>query len=102
MQEDTDGKQHFSKLIIINGVNSRELSVVIYPNPSTDGNLHITFNDASAKDLHLTENSGRTTRLVRHLTCRQYSLQNIRSDLYFLTIVHPSTGETFTRRIVVQ
>ncbi|RZS66917.1 T9SS type A sorting domain-containing protein [Pseudobacter ginsenosidimutans] len=102
MQEDIDGRQSFSKLIIINGSNSSGLSVVIYPNPSTDGNLHITFSDASPKDLLLTDNSGKAIRSVRSLTGSQYSLQNLRTGLYFLSIKHPSSGETITRKIVVK
>lgn len=102
MQEDIDGRQNFSKLIIINGSISDGLSVVIYPNPSTDGNLRITFSDASPKDLLLTDNSGKAIRSVRSLTGSQYSLQNLRTGFYFLTIKHPSSGETITRKIVVK
>ena len=102
LQEDLDGRQSFSKLIIIDGSNSSPFSVVIYPNPSTDGNLHITFSDASPKDLQLTDNSGRTVRTVRNLPGNQYSLQNLRTGLYFLSIKHPSSGETITRKIVVK
>lgn len=102
MQEDIDGKQSFSKLILINGHNSTGLSVIIYPNPSTDGNLQITFSDTKSKDLQLTDNSGKTMRTVRNLSASQYSLQNLRSGLYFLTIRCPLSGETITRKIVVQ
>jgi hypothetical protein len=102
MQEDIDGRQSFSKLILINERNSSGLTVIIYPNPSTDGNLQITFSDAMSKDLQLTDNSGKTVRTVKNLSTSQYSLQNLRNGLYFLTIRCPSSGETITRKIVVQ
>jgi hypothetical protein len=102
VQEDIDGRQSTSKLILINERNNTSLSVVIYPNPSTDGNLHITFSNAGSKDLQLTDNSGKTVRTVRNLPASQYSLQNLRSGLYFLTIRCSSSGETITRKIVVQ
>lgn len=102
MQEDIDGRQSFSKLVLISAGNSSELSVIIYPNPSPDGNINLSFSDASPKDLQLTDNSGRTIRSVRNLSASQYSLRDIRSGLYFLSIVHPSTGATITRKIVVK
>ncbi|MGN6417325.1 MAG: T9SS type A sorting domain-containing protein [Pseudobacter sp.] len=102
LQRDIDGRQSFSKVIIINALNNTALSVLIYPNPSTDGNCSISFNDAASKDLLLTDNSGKTIQTVRNLSASQYSLQRLRSGLYFLTIRHQSTGETITRKIVVK
>ncbi|MBO9635645.1 MAG: hypothetical protein J7578_21255, partial [Chitinophagaceae bacterium] len=56
MQEDIDGRQSFSKLVLISAGNSSELSVIIYPNPSPDGNINLSFSDASPKELQLTDN----------------------------------------------
>lgn len=102
MQEDIDGRQNFSKIVLINSSANAAFSVLIYPNPSANGNINITFSDGSVKDLQLTDNSGRTVRTVKNLSSNQYSLTNIRSGLYFLSIVHPSSGETITRKIVVK
>lgn len=101
-QEDLDGRQSYSKLILIKGNSATGQSVVIYPNPSTDGNVNITFSDASIKDLQLTDNNGKTVRAVRNLSASQFSLPNLRRGLYFLTINYRSSGETITRKIVVQ
>lgn len=102
LQRDIDGRQSFSKVIIINALNNTALTVLIYPIPSTDGNCNISFNDAAPKDLLLTDNSGKTIQTVRNLSASQCSLQKLRSGLYFLTIRHQSTGEAITRKIVVK
>lgn len=102
LQTDIDGRKNFSHVIIINGLNNTSLSVLIYPNPSTDGNCSISFNDAASKDLLLTDNAGKTMTTVRNLSASRFSLPKLRSGLYFLTIRHQVSGEVITRKIVVR
>lgn len=102
LQKDIDGRQSFSKVIIINAINNNSLAVHIYPNPSTDGNCSISFNDAGPKDLLLADNTGKTMVTVRNLSASQYCLPKLRSGLYILTIRHQLSGEAITRKIVVK
>lgn len=101
-QVDLDGRKTLSRIVIVKGNTSAGLAVLIYPNPSSDGNVNLSFNDASAKDLQLTDNSGRQLQSVRNLSTNQYTLHIPQAGLYFLNIRHQTTGETITRKIMVK
>lgn len=101
-QVDLDGRRSLSKVVIVKGNTSAGLAVLIYPNPSLDGNVNMSFNDASAKDITVTDGSGRQIQTVRSLSANQFTLRNLKTGLYFLNIKHQTTGETITRKIMVK
>lgn len=101
-QVDFDGKQTISQIVLVKGTNSEGIAVLLYPNPSPDGNLTLSFGSTDRKDIQLTDGSGRIIKMQSGITASQYRLTGLKSGMYFLKILQPSTGESRTEKIIVR
>ena len=101
-QKDADGKLSLSNIIIVKGSKGAGLSMLIFPNPSPDGKVNMTFGDAMTKDIQVTDNSGKVVQQRKSVSSSQVTLTGLRSGMYFLSVTVQSTGESTTRKIVVQ
>jgi hypothetical protein len=83
-QVDTDGRYHFSNIVIVKGLNQK---LTVFPNPSYNGSIrllmetdgeprNILIRDATGKTVRSFTNSNSSELLVDHLAAGYYTVQS--------------------------
>ena len=75
--------------------------IILYPNPSLDGNLKVVFEDMSGtRDVSLTDMNGRLIRQWAGITKNNLEINNITSGYYSLRVINRETGEQSVEKVV--
>jgi hypothetical protein len=100
-QVDIDGKAKFSEVRAVRG-EEQNTKMIIYPNPSRDGNFNIVFEDRSGtRDVALLDITGRVVRQWLNVTGNTIQADNIRPGIYSVRVFIRETGfESFEKLIV--
>ena len=97
---DLDGSSKFSETRSVRG-EGQAGKIILYPNPSLDGNLKVVFEDMSGtRDVSLTDMSGRLIRQWAGITNNNLEINNITSGYYSLRVVNRETGEQSVEKVV--
>jgi Secretion system C-terminal sorting domain len=100
-QVDFDDKSKYSEIRSVRGENQIS-NIIVYPNPSFDGKVNVSFADASViRDISLIDMNGRIINQWKSFTTNQLSIGNLTPGLYSLRVVIPETGEQIVEKIVV-
>ncbi|HSB94441.1 MAG TPA: T9SS type A sorting domain-containing protein [Flavitalea sp.] len=99
VQVDFDGHRALSTIAVVSGKKGTGTTVLIYPNPSVNGNSTIVFNNSDQKDLYITDMSGRIIRTASNLSGNSYQLNGLKSGLYILKIINQHSNEIITEKI---
>ncbi|OSZ76976.1 hypothetical protein CAP36_11125 [Chitinophagaceae bacterium IBVUCB2] len=99
-QMDLDGKFKYSEVRLINGIKER-VSILTYPNPSSDGNVTVIFGSDDKKEIALSDISGRLVQKWSGYNNQQLKLTGLRSGTYILQVTDPVSMEKEIRKIVV-
>lgn len=100
-QIDIDAKSKYSEIRAVRG-DGQVGSIIVYPNPSSDGKVNIVFEDFNVRrDISVTDMSGRTVKQMRSVTNNNITIENLTPGMYSLRIVVPSTGEQTVEKIIV-
>ena len=101
-QIDFDNRSKYSEIRSVRG-ESQIGQVIVYPNPSIDGRVNVSFVDASGirRDVSVADMSGRTLRQWRGITNNNLQIENLQPGMYTLRVVVPTTGEQTVTKIVV-
>lgn len=100
-QIDRDGRAKFSDVRAIRGVDQLG-QVLVFPNPSSNGNINISFNSGS--DVRMVTLSDATGRVVGQWNNNQANLiqvENLVPGMYQVRVANKSTGEVATQRVIV-
>jgi hypothetical protein len=97
---DLDGSSKFSDIRSVRG-EGQAGKIILYPNPSLDGNLKVVFEDMSGtRDVSLTDMSGRLIRQWAGITNNNLEINNITSGYYSLRVINRETGEQSVEKVV--
>lgn len=100
-QVDFDNKSKFSEIRTVRG-ESQIGKIIVYPNPTFDGKVNVSFEDANViRDISLIDMNGRIINQWKAFTTNQLSIGNLTPGLYTLRVVLPETGEQIVEKIVV-
>jgi hypothetical protein len=100
-QVDLDAKSRFSDIRAVRG-EGQAGKTTVFPNPSFTGRVSIVFDDViAARDVMLSDMSGRILRQWKAVTNNNIQLENLKPGMYSLKIVIPETGEQSVEKIIV-
>jgi hypothetical protein len=100
-QVDFDNKSKYSEVRSVRG-EAQMGSIIVYPNPSMDGKIYVSFEDALiTREVSLVDMSGRIIRQWKKIANNNISIDNLTPGLYTLRVFIPATGEQQVQKIVV-
>ncbi len=100
-QVDFDNKSKFTEIRTVRG-DGQIGKIIVYPNPSFDGKVKVSFEDASAiRDVSLIDMSGRVLNQWKSLVNNNITIENLVPGMYTLKVLVPATGEQTVEKIVV-
>jgi hypothetical protein len=100
-QVDFDSKSKFTEIRIVRG-ESQIGKIVVYPNPTFNGKVSVSFEDASQqRDVSLMDMGGRVLKQWKALTNNNITIEDLTPGMYALKVVIPDTGEQNVMKIVV-
>lgn len=100
-QVDFDNKSKYSEIRTVRG-ESQIGKIIVYPNPTFDGKVNVSFEDATViRDISLIDMNGRILNQWKAFATNQLSIGNLTPGLYTLRVVLPETGEQLVEKIVV-
>lgn len=100
LQVDLDGKTTYSPVVSVMGETPKS-SVVVYPNPAVGGNVNLVFADTWAKDILVSDLSGRMVQQYRNVTAGSYKINGLKTGFYTVQITNTKTGEKTIQKIIV-
>jgi hypothetical protein len=99
-QVDLDNKSKYSEIRTVRGQEQLG-QVIVYPNPSIDGTVNVSFEDATPKDVTVADMSGRIVKQMKGVTSNNITITNLTPGMYTLRAVDPATGAQNVAKIVV-
>jgi hypothetical protein len=101
-QIDLNGKSTLSIIRTVRGDGQKGLTV-IYPNPSNDGRINITFEDVNTiRDVSIIDINGRTIKLWKGITNNNITVENLLPGFYSVKITDTETGLQVVEKFVVK
>ncbi len=100
-QVDLDGKFALSDIRAVRG-EGQIGKTIIFPNPTSNGNVTIVFEDANVKrDVSIFDMTGKTIKQWRSVTNNNLQVENLLPGVYTVRILAVETGEQVVEKIVV-
>jgi len=100
-QVDIDSRSKYSEIRAVRG-DGQLGSTIIYPNPSKDGTVNISFEDATAvRNIIVADLNGRVVREFNRITNNNISVKDLKPGMYTIRISVMGTGEQVTQKIMV-
>jgi hypothetical protein len=75
-QVDLDGRSKYSEIRSVRGL-SQMGQVVVFPNPSSDGKVNVSFEDAATRDISVSDLSGRVIRQIQGVSSNSITIENL-------------------------
>lgn len=101
-QLDIDGKIAYSQIRSVRGTQQKG-KIIVYPNPSSDGNVNVVFEDKDAsRNISLLDVNGRIIKQWKNVLSNTLQIDNLVSGFYTLRIINTETNEQVVEKIVVK
>jgi hypothetical protein len=85
----------------LNNVQHEE-GINIFPNPSTDGRVSISFSNASALyDIHVVGTNGAIIEKRSSVNGTNYQLNNLKPGTYIIRIINRQTGQIRSEKLLI-
>jgi hypothetical protein len=99
-QVDFDNNSKYSEIRTVRG-EAQIGKIIVYPNPTFDGRVKVSFEDASVLyDATLMDMNGRAIKKWKDIR-DNITIENLNPGMYTLMVVVPETGEQIVQKIVV-
>jgi hypothetical protein len=100
-QVDQDGVSKYSLIRSVRGLGQSG-KVILYPNPSANGKMNISFEEmASIKDVNVIDASGRTIRQWKGVAGNSMQVDNLVPGFYSVSVVFRETGVQTVQKFIV-
>jgi len=100
-QEDLDGKTRLSEIRVVRGFAQNGKNIV-YPNPSTDGNINILLEDEKdTRDIIITDMNGQIIKQWNGFTSNILKIENLVTGMYMIRIISRQTGNQTVEKIII-
>ena len=101
-QVDIDNRSKLSEIRAVRGLGQMA-KIIVYPNPSTDGNVSVVFDESDGiRDVSLVDVNGRLIRQWKQIKTNVLQIENLSTGFYSLRIVNIETSEQTVEKIVVK
>ena len=99
-QVDLDGKAKYSEIRSVRG-EANISKLLVYPNPTTSGNVNVVFEDQSPKNVTVLDMSGRMIKQYRNVI-NNVSVDNLENGIYSIQVTDVSTATISVEKVVVK
>ncbi len=99
-QVDIDGKSKYTPIRLVDGVKTKTNSLV-YPNPAKSGNATIAFNNNNAKNIFITDMSGRQIESYKSYSDHELKPGKLKPGMYLISIQNIQSGEREVQRLII-
>jgi hypothetical protein len=99
-QVDLDGKVTFTPIRSVKGLEQAN-KIIVYPNPSEDGKVNVVFEEQGAKNVIVSDISGRMVRQYRNVV-NNLVVDGLDPGLYLFQIIDLSTTETSVEKVIIK
>jgi hypothetical protein len=101
-QVDLDEKSKYSVIRSVTGMGSA-VRLLVYPNPSNDGKVTLSFkNAAGTHNITITDGGGRIIRQWKGMAGDNLTVDNLASGFYSISVIVQETGEQMIEKIIVR
>jgi hypothetical protein len=101
-QVDLNGRATYSPLRTLNQHGLPE-KMVVYPNPSTDGQVNIAFGKVNAlRDVQVVDVNGQILQQLVSVNTSTQQITNLRRGQYFIRVIDRAQGTITTEKLIVQ
>ena len=100
-QVDINGRAKLSEVRAVRG-EGQDIKMIIYPNPSTNGNFNIVFEERNGtRDISIQDMNGRMIQQWQGMTGNTIQAENIRPGIYSIRVIVRETGAQTVEKIIV-
>ncbi|HKP31835.1 MAG TPA: T9SS type A sorting domain-containing protein [Chitinophagaceae bacterium] len=99
-QVDADGKSQYTPIKSVRG-EGMQSNVVVYPNPSTTGDVSISVTGITNYNVHLIDMRGRIMKEYSKSNGDLIKIYGLQSGMYMVKVTDINTGEQSSQKIVV-
>jgi hypothetical protein len=99
-QVDLDGKATFTPIRSVKGLEQIQRTIV-YPNPSENGKVNVVFEEQGAKNITVSDISGRIVRQYRSVV-NNLVVDNLDPGVYIFQIIDLSTTEASVEKVIIK
>jgi hypothetical protein len=101
LQVDLDGTGRYSVIRSVGGKGVAG-SMLLFPNPSSNGAATLLFDTDGTRDVVVSDVSGRVVQQFRQVRGNNLPLKNLSTGFYTVQVRDVATGVTATERLIVQ
>ncbi|HEY8898030.1 MAG TPA: T9SS type A sorting domain-containing protein, partial [Niastella sp.] len=100
VQTDKDNTATISSSVGVRGVE-RSARITIYPNPGTSDNMRVFFGSAAARDILITDLSGRILMSRINYTYDNLMITGLKAGVYMLQVMNRISNERQTHKVLI-
>lgn len=100
LQVDIDGKSKFSEIRSVKG-EGQIAKVIVYPNPSSTGDINVVFDGQTARDVNVNDFSGRLIKKYSSVI-NNLEIKGLPSGVYSILVTEKLTGVKTVQKVVVR
>lgn len=102
LQVDNDNKGRYSEVRSVRAENQLT-KIMVYPNPSTTGNINVMFEDAgSIRDVIVSDVAGRVVKQYRNVNSNSLTIENLVDGYYTIQITNRTTAATTVEKVIIK
>ncbi|HET9430660.1 MAG TPA: T9SS type A sorting domain-containing protein [Chitinophagaceae bacterium] len=99
-QKDLNGHAKLTEIRFVRGMG-QESGMLIYPNPSVNGQVNVLFDSEGKKDVVLYDNAGRLIRQWRAVPGTVLQISNLKTGLYIVKVINVESKAIMSKKFKV-
>lgn len=100
LQVDIDGKSKFSEIRSVKG-DGQLAKLIVYPNPSSTGDVNVVFDGQTARDVNVTDFSGRLIKKYSSVI-NNLEIKGLTTGVYSILVTEKLTGVKTVQKVIVK
>ena len=101
-QVDIDGQTKYTDIRAVRG-EGQTSKLIVYPNPSVNGNLNVVFEDNnSVRDVLINDIQGKIIRQYKQVSGNILLIEKLTSGFYTIKVTNRTTSATSVQKVVVK
>ena len=101
-QVDIDGHTRFTDIRAVRG-EGQASKLIVYPNPSVNGNLNVVFEDNnSLRDVFVNDIQGKIIRQYKQVSGNLLLIEKLTSGFYTIKVTNRTTAASSVQKVVIK
>jgi hypothetical protein len=100
VQLDKDGNYKIYTVRPVRGMQQED-KLIIYPNPSNNGNVSVSFGTSSEREIVISDMGGKVVKKWNSYKDNSLSITDLRAGMYMIMVTDKETGKRSVDKIVV-